>query len=151
MLRRSIALCGVLLLLGCSTGDERSDPAGSATASASPTGTFVSLPPVAGPRLQRPFEAIRMYGVRPGSADDFLIQDLFVVADAQRAHIAVTGRVGALEDLQRSRGYRLRGKVELVRGLGGPARFCLRAYESDESARQWFFDTDHVLPPGESC
>ena len=150
MLRRSVALWGLLLLLGCSKGDER-DEAVTATASPSATGSVVSLPPVAGPKLQRPFEAIRKYGVRPGSADDFLIQDLFVVADAQRAHIAVTGRVGALEDLQRSRGYRLRGKVELVRGLGDPARFCLRAYESDESPRQWFFDTDHVLPPGESC
>ena len=149
-LRRLLSLSALVLLVGCSGGDDGSSSR--TTPSASGTASVVPLPTLAGPRSERPFDVIRRYGIKPGSPDDLLIQDLFVVADAQRSHIAVTGRVGSLEDLQRARRYRLRGgKMALVSGLGGPFRFCLRAYQSDESPRQWFYDTDHVLPPGESC
>ncbi len=150
VVRRTAALLAcVALLVGCDSG---SDPGDASTTSASPTVSTSSLPSVAGPQSETAFEVVSRLGVRPGSPDDLLIRDLITVATAERAYLAVNGKVGALEDVQRASGFRLRGgKVALMSGLGSTREFCLRAYQNDESPRQWFYDTDHVLDRTEFC
>lgn len=156
--RTLVALCllGLVGIAACSSGSDRDDAAvpTSTSTSTSPeaTATVVPLPSLAGPKAQTAFDVIRALGIRPGSRDDLLVRDLLTVAEAQRAQIAVNGRVGALADLQRAAGYRLLGgQVELMSGLGSSSKFCLRAFRSNESPQQWFYDTDRVLPRGKFC
>ena len=145
------ALAGALVLAACG-GEDDVPEAGADRASSSPTASVSPLPSLAGPRAQTAFDVIRENGVRPGGPDDFLIRDLIVVGEAQRAYVALHGEVAPLDELQQAAGYRLNGsKMELVSGLGSSGRFCIRSYQSDESPRQWYYDTDRVLPRGIAC
>lgn len=141
------ALASAIALVAC-TGDGEAEPA----ASPKPRPSLVERP-VVGPTPRTVFSIIRELGVRPGSTDEFMIRDLLAVAESQQAHILATGRVGTLEEAKKTKDYRLRGgsKVELRSGVGDPARFCLRSYLDDDNPRQWYFDTNQVLPRGEFC
>ncbi|HVF19688.1 MAG TPA: hypothetical protein VNA14_05545 [Mycobacteriales bacterium] len=140
---------GCLLTPACSAGPDEHPPR---VAESSPSSSASLLPSLAGPKAQTLFEVIRENGVRPGGPDDFLIRDLIVVGEAQRAYLAVHGKVVSLEELKKAAGYRVGGsKLELVSGLGSSSRFCLRSYQSDDSPRQWFYDTSRVLPRGKAC
>ncbi len=144
-----MSLVALALVSGCSNGDGGDDD----PVVASPAASVVSNPPaVAGPRPKTAFDYIRELGIRPGSADDLLVRDLLVVADAAQAHIAVQGQMGTLDEVKATKAYRLRGgKVVLVSGAGSPVSFCLRAFLNDDDPRMWFYDTDRVLPRGETC
>jgi len=150
--RTAAALTVAASLSGCAIGDT-DDQDATAPRASSPSASPVSLlPSLAGPKTLSAFEFIRAFGVRPGSRDDLMIRDLIAVAEAQRAHLAVHGRLGTLEEVQQATGVKLRGgQLQLVSGTGQSPRFCLRAYVNDEDPRQWYFDTDRVLPRGESC
>ena len=148
----ALGLAGLALTSACTGGTAVDADGVRSTSTPTPSADVSPLPTLAGPPSMTLFQVIKAFGVRPGSADDFLLRDLLTVADAQRKYLAVHGTVGALEDVRRAGGYRLgSSKVELVSGLGSRDRFCLRAFQSEDSPRQWFFDTDHVLPPGDSC
>lgn len=154
MSRRPVAaaaLATVLALAGCNT--ETADPEPVEPTIPIATSASSPQPEAIGPTPRTVFSIIRELGVRPGSLDEFMIRDLLVVAESIHVHLLAHGVVPGLDEAKRTKDYTLRGgsTVELAAGLGSRHRFCLRSHLRDQDPREWFYDTDRVLPRGESC